>query len=36
MEKTRKLFKKTGVIKGTHHTKMDVINNRSGKDLSRR
>ena len=34
MEKTRKLFKKTGVIKGIHHTRMDVINDRSSKDLT--
>ena len=33
-EKTRKLFKKTGVIKGIHHTRMDVINDRSSKDLT--
>ena len=34
MEKTRQLFKKTGVIKGIHHTRMDLINDRSGKDLT--
>ena len=34
MEKTRKLFKKTGVIKGIHQTRMDVINDRSSKDLT--
>ena len=33
-EKTRKLFKKTGVIKGIHQTRMDVINDRSSKDLT--
>ena len=33
-EKARDLFKKTGVIKGIHHTRMDLINDRSGKDLT--
>ena len=34
MGKTRDLFKKTGDIKGTFHTKMGTVQDRSGKDLS--
>ena len=34
MGKTRDLFKKTGDIKGTFHTKMGMIQDRNDKDLS--
>ena len=34
MGKTRDLFKKTGVFKGTFHTKMGTIQGRNDKDLS--
>ena len=34
MRKTRDLFKKTGDIKGTFHTKMGKIKDRNGKDLT--
>ena len=34
MGKTRDLFKKTGVIKGTFRTKMGTIQGRNDKDLS--
>ena len=34
MEKTRDLFKKIGVIKGTFHVKMGSIKDRNGKDLT--
>ena len=33
MGKTRDLFKKTGDTKGTFHTKMSTIKDRSGRDL---
>ena len=32
--KTRDLFKKIRVIKGTFHARMDTINDRNGKDLT--
>ena len=35
-EKTRKLFKKTGVIKGTFQARMGTIKDRNGKDLTER
>ena len=34
MRKTRDLFKKTGDIKGTFHTKMGKIKDRNGKGLT--
>ena len=34
MRKTRDLFKKIRVIKGTFHVRMDMINDRNGKDLT--
>ena len=34
MGKTGDLFKKTGDIKGTFHTKMGMIQDRNDKDLS--
>ena len=34
IEKTRDLFKKTGDIKGTFHSKMGTIKDRNGKDLA--
>ena len=34
MGKTRDLFKKTRVIKGTFHARMDMIKDRNGKDLT--
>ena len=34
MRKTRDLFKKTGDIKGTFHTKMGKIKDRNGKRLT--
>ena len=34
MGKTRDLFKKTGVTKGTFLTKMDTIKDRNGKDIT--
>ena len=34
MGKTRDLFKKIGDIKGTFHTRMDMIKDRNGKDLT--
>ena len=34
MGKTRDLFKKTGNIKGTFHSKMATIKDRNGKDLT--
>ena len=34
MGKTRDLFKKIRVIKGTFHAKMDTIKDRNGKDLT--
>ena len=34
MGKTRDLFKKTGDIKGTFHTRMRMIKDRNGKDLT--
>ena len=33
MERTRALFKKIGDIKGTFHARMDMIEDRNGKDL---
>ena len=36
MRKTRDLFKKTGDIKGTFHTKMGKIKDRNGIDLKKR
>ena len=32
--KTRDLFKKTGNVKGTFHSKMATIKDRNGKDLT--
>ena len=32
--KIRELFKKTGDIKGTFHTRMGTIKDRNGKDLT--
>ena len=32
--KIRELFKKTGDIKGTFHTRMGTIKDRNGKDLA--
>ena len=34
MGKTRDLFNKTGVIKGTFHAKMGTIKDRNGTDLT--
>ena len=34
MKRTRALFKKLGDIKGTFHTRMDMIKDRNGKDLT--
>ena len=34
MERTRALFKKIGDIKGTFHARMDMIEDRNGKDLT--
>ena len=34
MERTRDLFKKIGVIKGTFHAKIGSIKDRNGKDLT--
>ena len=34
MGKTRDLFKKTGDMKGTFHTKMGTIKDTNGKDLT--
>ena len=34
MGKTRDLFKKTGVTKGTFHAKMGTIKDKNGKDLT--
>ena len=34
MRKTRDPFKKIGDIKGTFHTRMDMIKDRNGKDLT--
>ena len=34
MGKRRDLFKKTGNIKGTFHTRMGTIKDRNGKDLT--
>ena len=34
MGKTRDLFNKTGVIKGTFHAKMGTIKDRNGMDLT--
>ena len=34
MGKTRDLFKKTGDIKGTFHTKIGTIKDRNGMDLT--
>ena len=34
MGKTKDLFKKIRVIKGTFHVRMDMINDRNGKDLT--
>ena len=34
MGKTRDLFKKTGEIKGTFHTRIGMINDRNSKDLT--
>ena len=34
MGKIRDLFKKTGAIKGTFHTRMSTIKDRNGKNLS--
>ena len=34
MEKTRKLFKKTAVIKGAFQARVDTIKDRNGKDLT--
>ena len=34
MRKTRDLFKKTGNIKGTFHTRMGMIKDRTGRDLT--
>ena len=34
MRKTRDLFKKIRVIKGTFHARMDTINDRNGMDLT--
>ena len=34
MGKTRDLFKKTGDIQGTFHTRMDQREDRNGKDLT--
>ena len=34
MGNRRDLFKKTGNIKGTFHTRMDTIKDRNGKDLT--
>ena len=36
MRKTRDLFKKTGDIKGTFHTKMGKIKDRNGKEIQKR
>ena len=33
MEKTRDLFKKIGDTKGIFHARIDMINDRNGKDL---
>ena len=35
MGKTRDLFKKTGDIKGTSHSRIGMIKDRNGKDLTR-
>ena len=35
MGKTRDLFKKIGVIKGTFHARIYMINDRNGKDLTK-
>ena len=35
MRKTRDLFKKIGVIKGTFHARIYMINDRNGKDLTK-
>ena len=32
--KTRDIFKKIGVIKGTFHAKMSTMKDRNGKDLT--
>ena len=34
MGKTRDLFKKAGVTKGTFHAKMGTIKDKNGKDLT--
>ena len=34
MERTRALFKKIGDIKGTFHARMDMIEDKNGKDLT--
>ena len=34
MRKTRYLFKKIGASKGIFHARMDMINDRNGKDLT--
>ena len=34
MGKTKDLFKKIGVIKGTFHSRMGMIKDRNGKDLT--
>ena len=34
MEKIGDLFKKIGAIKGTFHSRMDMIKNKNGKDLT--
>ena len=34
MGKTRDLFKETGDINGTFHTRMGIIKNRNNKDLT--
>ena len=34
MGKTKDLFKKIGVIKGTFHARMGMIKDRNGKDLT--
>ena len=35
MGKTRDLFRKIGNIKGTFHTRMGMIKDRNGKDLTK-
>ena len=35
MRKTKDLFKKIGDIKGTFHSRMGMIKDRNGKDITR-